>query len=318
LIKNPVVTIGLPVFNGAKYLKLSLDSILAQTFNDFELILSDNASSDETQLICQEYALRDNRIKYHRNKCNVGIAANHNIVLGLSTGKYFKWAAYDDILAPTFLEECVKVLDNNSSIVICQSKTGQIDKTGQITGYYEFGFYPSSRIDKRFANIISMRNEAYLLLLGLIRTSELRQTKGMGNYISADRALLGELSLYGSITVIPNILFYRRHHSEAYTEKHYKDLAEKQSAWTGNERSRMVFPYLKILIEYIKIIKRSPQSWFSRQKCFFQVFIWLIKEGWFLMAIDLGLNMLNNNKHILKILTPLSARATNRFFNKAS
>ena len=100
---EPRVSIGMPVYNGEKYLEEAIQSILAQTYSDFELVISDNASTDKTQEICLEYAARDSRVRYHRNEKNLGAAPNYNRTFELSTGQYFKWADYDDLLAEEFL-----------------------------------------------------------------------------------------------------------------------------------------------------------------------------------------------------------------------
>jgi glycosyltransferase involved in cell wall biosynthesis len=92
--KIPRVSIGLPVFNGEKYLAEALDSILSQTYRDFKLIISDNASTDRTEQICREYAAKDRRIRYYRNEKNIGAPKNFNRVFELSSGKYFRWDAF--------------------------------------------------------------------------------------------------------------------------------------------------------------------------------------------------------------------------------
>src|SRR5260370_35870186 len=106
---TPQVSIGLGVYNGEPFLKDTLDSILAQTFEDFELIISDNASSDHTEEICRNYAARDRRIKYSRNPVNLGLYTNLNEVFRRSFGQYFRWSAADDLFEPTSLEVCVDV-----------------------------------------------------------------------------------------------------------------------------------------------------------------------------------------------------------------
>ena len=106
----PRVSIGIPVYNGGRFIKEAIDSILAQTFEDFELILSDNASTDETEEICKEYATLDRRIRYYRNEENLGAAKNYNRVFELSNGEYFKWASHDDLCAPEYLERCIAAL----------------------------------------------------------------------------------------------------------------------------------------------------------------------------------------------------------------
>lgn len=99
---RPKVSVGLPVYNGEKYLPQAIKSLLAQTFAEFELIICDNASTDRTQEISRTFTKRDQRIRYHRNPNNLGAAANFNLSFRLSSGEYFKWAA-DDLCAPEFL-----------------------------------------------------------------------------------------------------------------------------------------------------------------------------------------------------------------------
>jgi glycosyltransferase involved in cell wall biosynthesis len=122
------VSIGLPVFNGENYLEAAVDSILAQTFKDFELIISDNASTDRTQEICQRYCGRDSRVRYFRSEQNHGAAWNFNRVFELASGEYFKWAAHDDMIAPDFLQKCVAVLDEDPTVVLCHSQVQFINE----------------------------------------------------------------------------------------------------------------------------------------------------------------------------------------------
>ena len=102
----------MPVYNGQNYIVQALDSLLSQTYSDFELIISDNASTDSTQDICKDYASRDARISYVRQVENLGAIPNFNRVFELSRGQYFKWASHDDLCEPTCLERCVEVLEH--------------------------------------------------------------------------------------------------------------------------------------------------------------------------------------------------------------
>ena len=120
--KPPRVSIGLPVYNGERWLAEALDSLLAQTYSDFELIISDNGSTDDTQAICEEYAARDRRIRYIRQEINRGLAWNWNCVFEESAGDYFKWAACDDLYHPTFLERCVQILDQYPDVAWCHTR----------------------------------------------------------------------------------------------------------------------------------------------------------------------------------------------------
>ena len=105
------VSVGLPVYNGARYLPAAIDSLLSQTFEDFELIISDNGSTDETERICRGYAARDPRVRYVRSDVNRGLLWNFRNVLELARAPRFKWMAHDDICAPEFLRRCMEELD---------------------------------------------------------------------------------------------------------------------------------------------------------------------------------------------------------------
>ena len=133
-ISQPRVSIGLPIYNAEQFLEETLRSLLSQTVPDFELIITDNASTDNTQNICQAYAARDDRIRYYRNEQNIGCDPNFNRVFSLSRGKYFKWAAFDDVCAPNFLEVCLEVLDNEPQVILCYPKTKLIDLEGKFLG----------------------------------------------------------------------------------------------------------------------------------------------------------------------------------------
>ncbi|MER3486233.1 MAG: hypothetical protein C4345_09945 [Chloroflexota bacterium] len=132
----PRVSIGLPVYNRQQYVGEAIESILAQTFADFELIISDNASTDATGVICQEYARKDARVRYYRNAINIGAAKNFNRVFHLSSGEYFKWMASDDICAPTFIERCVEALDGDTGAVLAYSRARCIDEHGAVVPRY--------------------------------------------------------------------------------------------------------------------------------------------------------------------------------------
>ncbi len=127
---RPMVSIGLPVHNGEAYLRQALDSILSQTFRQFELVISDNASDDKTETICREYAAVDARIRYHRQTRNRGVTWNFRQVVLLSLAKYFLWTSHDDLMGPNYVERCVTILEHNPSVVLCYSEPMNIDEAG--------------------------------------------------------------------------------------------------------------------------------------------------------------------------------------------
>src|SRR6267142_6107507 len=129
---QPKVSVGLPVYNGAEFLRAALDSILRQDYRDFELIISDNASTDGTRAICQQYAQGDKRIRYFRNESNGGAAENYRRVFELARGDYFNWATHDDIQLPGFLRRCAEVLDKApTSVVLVAPRAEIIDAEGR-------------------------------------------------------------------------------------------------------------------------------------------------------------------------------------------
>ncbi|MHA2324554.1 MAG: glycosyltransferase family 2 protein, partial [Promethearchaeota archaeon] len=225
---TPRISIGMPVFNGEKFLRESIDSILKQTYQDFELIICDNASTDTTQLICEQYEARDHRIKYHRNKKNIGGPMNYNKTFKLSSGEFFKWAAYDDVLAPEYLKKCIATLENDNSIIGCHCKTGRIDQDGNFLGYHNNGLLKnidSPKPHKRFRDLISL----YYITTpfhAIYRSSLFAQSQLHGSYIGADRNLVAELSLMGRILELPECLFFWREHPNSYTSIFYGSIRD--------------------------------------------------------------------------------------------
>lgn len=230
---SPRVSIGIPVYNGANYLPAALDCLLAQTYTDFELVISDNASTDETQAICERYAARDRRIRYHRVEINQGLIWNFNRVVELSRGEYFTWAAHDDLRDSFFLERCVETLDDDPSAVVCHAQTACVDANGEVIPRERNPTYTGSaghqmtplenliRTTRLLSSKPHRRLEGVLMyttfcheIYGLIRKSALDKTPLMRPFFGSDMVLLAELSLLGRIYVFPETLFYSRSHTE--------------------------------------------------------------------------------------------------------
>ena len=213
--KAPRVSIGLPVFNGERFVAEALDACLAQSYSDLELIVCDNASSDHTEEICRAYVDRDARVRYHHNSTNLGAGGNYRHAFELSVGEYFKWATYDDLCAPEFLARCVEVLDQEPSVVLAYPKTRLINEQGQALSDYEDGLnLQSSSPIERFQQLLRnlrLSNALY----GLMPARVLVKTNLIGSYVGADINFLAELSLHGKFWEIPEYLFFRRLHPKA-------------------------------------------------------------------------------------------------------
>ena len=289
------VSIGMPVFNGEKYIKNAIDSIQKQTFRNFELIISDNASTDRTSEICRDYASTDTRVRYYRNEKNIGAPKNYNRVFRLSSSEYFKWAAYDDVLAPEFLRKCVDVLDKDKSVVGCHSKTGRIDQNGNFLGYYNEGLLTkisSSKPHERFRDLIGLRYTT-TPFHGVYRASLFAKSQLHGSYIGADRNLVAELSLMGVIYEIPECLFYWREHPNSYTtifyganRKNTADRLRAELAWWSKEKGTY-FPHWINCIEYFRSVNRVPIKFSERLLCYAQIIGWFKDEGYQFMSGDM-------------------------------
>lgn len=263
------VSIGLPVYNGENYLQEALCSILIQTFPDFEIIISDNASTDRTAEICRAYAAKDKRIRYYRNQTNLGASKNFNRVFELSRGMYFRWAAYDDLLARQTVERCVEVLDREPEVVLCYPKTINIDEKGDIIDYYEDDFGFSSPDPRRRFHDLLHRIYRYNCnaMFGLIRRSALEETSLIGSYHSSDKILLAQLVLRGQFREVPEYLFFKRFHPGVSTavSKTEREFAEWHDT---SRRDRPAFPMLKRSAEFVRSIRNSPLTWREKVYCY--------------------------------------------------
>ena len=227
---SPLLSIGLPVYNGEMFLAQALDCLLAQTFRDFEIIISDNASTDRTPEICRAYTRRDPRVRYVCNQRNLGSVANINRVFELSTAPLFKWAAHDDLHRETYLESCIRLLDDHPDVVLAHCETAFIDESGELFPFnHETGSYvdPKTGFDmwadgaeigdsaiavERFWQVL-FRCPWGTHMFGVIRRASLQQTRLHRNFVGSDRALLLELALLGRFQSTPERLFLKRFHA---------------------------------------------------------------------------------------------------------
>ncbi|MGJ5629989.1 glycosyltransferase family 2 protein [Nostoc sp. CALU 1950] len=281
---QPRLSIGLPVYNGEKFIKAAIDSLLAQTFEDFELIISDNASTDKTEEICRAYAEQDKRICYYRNDKNIGCARNFNRVFKLSSGEYFKWAAYDDLHSPDFIKKCVEVLDQDPSIILCHSQAYFIDEQGNYLQNYNIKLKADAlKPHERFHELL-IKHLCYQCY-GVIRASALRMIPPMGGYGNADGILLLRLGLLGRFYEIPEYLFFPRSHPQQsmsmffpnyllFADKNDKSLLSTMpdyyaySVWFDSaKKGQILLPHWRIIWEYILSIWLSPLSLDERLCC---------------------------------------------------
>lgn len=267
----PRISIGLPVYNGAKYLEKALDSLCRQSFADFELILSDNASTDLTREICQDFAAGDSRIRYFRNDRNLGAACNYNRVFALARGELFKWAAHDDLCAPTFLERCVEALDCDSQAVLAYPQTVIINDGGlRVKRYLDDLDLTADSPAVRLRRYLFRAGGECNAVFGLLRADALRKTRLIEPYNASDRVLLAHLALLGRFREVPEELFFRRDHPT--TSLRANPDARAVAAWFDpKRRQRIVLPVSRLYFESARCVLRADLGPTVRLSCLYQV-----------------------------------------------
>lgn len=267
------VTMGMPVYNGERYVEEALRSLLGQTFGDFELLVSDNASSDRTGSICRDYAAMDRRVRYMRNDVNVGFSRNQNRVIEMAAGQYFLLTHHDDVRSPTYLAWTVDVMEADASIVVCYTKTRDIDEHGQEVPRQDPPLrVASADFRERFRDIIRM-DHICEPDFGLTRMDVLRTTRLHGDYADSDRVLLAEMLLHGRFHCIPEVLFFRRAHAEQSTQ--IAPDRQSRTVWFNpDKRDKLVFPHFRELGEYLRAIGRAPINWRQRVWCWTEMIRW--------------------------------------------
>ena len=272
----PPITIGLPVYNREKYLRVALDSLLSQTLGDFELVICDNASTDGTAAIAREYAERDKRIRFYRNDVNIGANRNFNRVFQLSRGKYLKWSTSDDYWAPQTLERLFPIMESDSSIVLCYPKTMICDAAGTPVEPYEDDLHlMEDSPAERFINLLT-RIRLCHQHLGLIRRDMLAHTALLGDHIACDENLLAELTLYGKFYECPERMFFRRFHAGSSSAKKGPDAAAVQHQLDFTDPRRVLgvrYHRWRKQGAYLKAVTRAPLTVSDRSR----LYMWLLR-----------------------------------------
>ena len=290
MYSTPLVSVGLFVYNGERFIEETLQSILNQTFTDFELIISDNASTDRTAEIAEAYAKRDERIRYYRSDKNMGAGWNVRRVYELATGKYFKQAAADDLLEPDFLRRCVEILESHPDCVLAHARTKEVDENGTFIENYITPM--KSDYDDpvaRFWEMFSTGGNKCYQVFGVMRMSALRQIPPQGSYVNADGVLLARMSLLGRFYEVPEYLFISRRHSRQSMAtpptrveqprrfrltKRYGNLPSPEW-WDPAKARSLTFPEFRRLREYFLSIHRAPLDVGQKLRCYFMLLPWI-------------------------------------------
>jgi glycosyltransferase involved in cell wall biosynthesis len=251
--RTPLVSIGMPVYNAAHSLRSALESLLAQDYKNFELIVSDNRSTDSTQEICLDHAAKDKRIRYHRNKTNIGIINNFNKAFELSQGEYFMWAAHDDLKEPNYISSCLKIMEDNPNVILCCSKT-LLKPNGNLkelkVNFSTMGMPAFNRFHK------ILWGTSCASIYGLMRSDVLKQTGLMRNVTGCDNVLLGELSLIGEFYQLPLFLFTQKVRPGSFDKK-ITTVFEPTLPQEHSRYKTLFIPLIKLASENWLIVQNS-------------------------------------------------------------
>jgi glycosyltransferase involved in cell wall biosynthesis len=221
---EPLVAVGLAVYNSERFVSRSIECLLAQTYTDFVLFISDNASTDSTGEICRSYASRDPRIRYSRNATNLGMVGNYNLLFSYCKSKYFRWATADDFWEKDMLADAVEVMEADPSIAIAYPRAIIVDEGEKELRRWADKLHlmqddPCSRFLDTLEYIGLVHHH-----LGLMRSETVRRTRLLGRHVGSDVGFIAAMSLYGKFYQIPKYQMYRRVHEDS-SSVHPEDIA---------------------------------------------------------------------------------------------
>ncbi len=279
----PKVSIGIPVYNGENYIASAIEGVLNQTYEDLELVITDNASTDGTSDICSSYAARDSRVRYFRNPENLGASPNFNKVFHESTGEYFAWKAHDDYYAPTWVQKCVEALDNDPDVILAYSlirmldmENNELELNHQSKTYFDqngnefMGDDPLHVAEQnspaeRFASVLHQVCWC-LQVFGMYRRDLLAQTKLQRSYYGGDKVLLADLAIIGKYHQVQEKLFNKRVHPKM---SFFQSTAEKRK-WIDS-KAKAHIPQVLMVQDYHRAISSSRMTAAQKMRCYFAI-----------------------------------------------
>lgn len=256
---RPLVSIGLTVHNQSPYLKKTIESLLAQSYRKFELLIADNASDDGSSDICDHYGRQDDRIRFFRNDYNVGKLSNLDLVLKSSRGRFFLWASGHDVFHPDYLSSLVNAFnDNDASVVYCYPGTVLIDHLDRT-----LSSAPDPSIDTRGMSVADgfrsvIRNfKLGNTQSGLFRTSAIKKVWQPYFNRGSEHILAAQLSLVGDIVHIENKLFFKRKALNHGLQSFERKAKLRSLSLTRHEA---IIPHTMLALEHVALIQGSALS----------------------------------------------------------
>ena len=276
--QSPLLSVGLPVYNGLPYLKETLQSVRDAEFQDYELIVCDNASTDGTDEVVQRFAREDPRIRYFRNERNIGASRNFNRTFELARGKYFRWLASDDLHSPGAIARCVEVLEREPSVFLAFPRTRVIDDTGKVTQDYDDGDgWSASSPSERFGYSLG-RWGLSNPMFGVIRSDGLRHVTPQGDYPAADLVMQSDLAIRGRFLRVSGEYYYRRMHDGCTDNLDPVALAQ---FYDPDRRSAFDTKMLRLFRELGRVVQQAPVTPAERRR----MWVLLARRAWNQRAI---------------------------------
>jgi glycosyltransferase involved in cell wall biosynthesis len=274
----PYVSVGLPVYNGERFVARAAESVLSQTFADLELIISDNGSTDRTEEICRSIAGRDPRVRYHRNVKNVGAARNFNRVFELARGRYFRWAAHDDLCRPAFLARCVEVLDARPDVSISYARAIDVDESAQVVHEHPASTLATQAATAERVADLLLNPSPCIEAFGLMRREQLARTGLIGAYTASDRTMLLEMALQGRFHQVPEVLFLHGQHADRSVFRYR--CAREMNAWFDPARAgKFGLPTWRLMAEYRRALRRAQLDAATRARCDWHLAVWAARNA---------------------------------------
>lgn len=285
-----MISIGLPVYNGEQFLQKKLDSLLAQTFSNFEIIISDNASTDSTKIICNSYLKKDPRIKYYRQEKNLGVQANYNFVLQKAQREYFVWTAVDDIMEPQFLEKLLEVLKQKNNAIACMSnvkfsgiKESKLKNFNKFLGNFGLSFRPFEQFPIRgeYESKVNLflKKMPWGLFYGIYKT-EILKKKLLIRVAGFDALPIINALKYGDIEIINDTLL------DAYAAgRQSEGMIQAAKRFNNGSLFQTIFLYYPLSVQIKEIVGK---------KIFWKNIHHIIRlnlDGIFLILIDILLRI---------------------------
>ncbi len=272
------IAVGLPVRNGENYIREAIESILAQSFGDFRLIIADNASTDGTEEICRGYERRDPRVAYHRHPENIGAAPNFNFAFTAARSRYFKWCAHDDVLGPDFLRLCYEEMEDDPRISVAHTLTVMINKDGVVVGTYDDQIpLDGDTATERFTRVLWV--DHFTEIWGLMRSDIIRDTRLYRSYVGSDRTFLAEMLLRGRIAYIQEYQSFRRQHPDCYSFR-VRSHAEKIRWFDPTASVNPAASSAAKITHSVEAVARAPLTQSQRIACLRAVSAWAVRRGW--------------------------------------